>query len=80
MTPLESGIGRSLEMAEDDLVLANQHRSEVANVVGERGSDPLIELAHFFLVHIRPVALGDEARYRFRHDANMTRPPARRKT
>ena len=71
---------RALEVAEDDLVLANQHRSEVANVVGERGSDPLIERAHFLLVHVRPVALGDEARGMFRHGGNMTRRTARRKT
>ena len=71
---------RPLEVAEDDLVLGNQHRSEVANVVGERGSDPLVERAHVFLVHVRPVALGDEARGMFRHGRNMTRRTARRKT
>src|ERR1700749_142157 len=83
LRPLRDAADRirgSREMAEDYLVLANQHRSEVANVVGQRGSDPLIERAHFLLVHVRPVALGDEARGMFRHGANMTRRTGRRKT
>jgi len=68
---LTDDCGGAFELAEDDLVLAQQDRAEVANVRYEAGCDSRIERAHVLLSDVRPEALGDEAA-----DSRSTTPEA----
>ena len=54
-----------MELAEDDLVLSEEDRAEVADAGYEAGSDPLVERAYVLVPDVRPEALGDEV-VRFR--------------
>ena len=54
--------GRAVELAEDDLVLAKQHRAEIADVdVQSPPRDPRVERLEVGLADVGPEALGDEA-------------------
>src|SRR5262249_10531058 len=50
-------VSRALELAEHDLVLANQERAEVAHAVSKSKNDARIERTHVVLPHVGPVTL-----------------------
>src|SRR5258707_877292 len=61
--------GRSFELAEDDLVVPQQNRAEVADVRRETGGDSRVERPNVLVSDVGPEALGGEAfRFRIHYD------------